>query len=257
MENSGDMILNKTGDFRVRERRGSMGGYFSDEEARLKHIMNLGDDLGSVYHELCGEVAWLYIKWEEYVQLFGKAPSRVDLLNSAAPLFFRIVQDSLWEDVLLHIARLTDPPRSAGKDNLTVQRLSGLVNQEMEGIISKQVKEAIASADFCRDWRNRRIAHRDLKLTVDEQADQLKPATRAKVRTALDNIVKVLNSVSEHYMKSTIGFDLVREPGGSEDLLYILEDGIKAENERGRRVESGKYLPEDLDHMQFRAIPGT
>lgn len=223
-----------------------MSEYRSSEEAKQEHIRKLGDDLGSLFHELWGEVAWLYIKWHEYVELFGKSRSRIDLLNKSAPLFFRIVQDTLWEEVLLHIARLTDPPKSAGKDNLTIQRLSGLVNQEIEATISKQIAEAVNSADFCRDWRNRRIAHRDLKLAVDEQAEQLKPASRAKVKRALEDVAKVLNAISEHYMKSTIGFDLVREPGGAEDLIYILDDGIKADAERRQRIESGKYLPEDL-----------
>ena len=223
-----------------------MSGYRSNEEAKQEHIRKLGDDLGSLFHELWGEVAWLYIKWHEYVELFGKSPSRIDLLNKSAPLFFRIVQDALWEEVLLHISRLTDPPKSAGKDNLTIQRLSGLVNQEIEATISKQIAEAVNNADFCRDWRNRRIAHRDLKLAVDKQAEQLKPASRDKVRQALEDIAKVLNAISEHYMKSTIGFDLVREPGGAEELIYILDDGIKADNERRQRIESGKYLPEDL-----------
>jgi hypothetical protein len=223
-----------------------MSGYLSGEEAKQEHIRKLGDNLCSLFHGLWGEVAWLYIKWHEYVELFGKTSSRIDLLNNSAPLFFRIVQDSLWEDVLLHIARLTDPPKSAGKDNLTIQRLSGLVNQEMEGIISKQIAEAMDSADFCRDWRNRHIAHRDLKLAVDEQAEGLKPASRAKVRQALENIAKVLNTISEHYMKSTIGFDLVKEPGGAEALLYVLDDGIKANNERRQRIKSRKFQPEDL-----------
>ena len=91
------------------------------EEARTEHIRVMGEELGSLYDALWQEVAGLHGKWSEYAALFGTRESRVDLLNQAAPYFFRIVQDSLWEDVLLHIARLTDPPKSAGKSNLTVQ----------------------------------------------------------------------------------------------------------------------------------------
>lgn len=223
-----------------------MSGSLSDEESKQEHIRNLGDDLGSLFHELQREVAWLHLKWEQYVELFGKTTSRIDLLNRVSPVFFRIVQDSLWKDVLLHITRLTAPLKSAGKENLTILRLSGLVNQEIEATISKQIAEAKGSADFCFDWRNRHIAHRDLKLALDEQAKQLEPASRAKVRQALENIAKVLNTISEHYMKSIIGFDPIGGSGSAEDLLYVLDDGIKAENERRQRIESGKYLPEDL-----------
>ena len=58
------------------------------------------------------------MKWEEYLELFGKTSSRIHLLNQSAPVFFKIVQDSLWENIILHLARLTDPPKSAGKNNL-------------------------------------------------------------------------------------------------------------------------------------------
>ena len=46
-----------------------------------------------------------------YVELFGK-PSRIDLLNRASSPFFGMVQRVLWRDVLLHLARLTDPAKT-------------------------------------------------------------------------------------------------------------------------------------------------
>src|SRR2546430_16292006 len=63
---------------------------------------------------LWNEVAWLHAKWHEYKELYGEKPPRLELLNRASGFFFRIVQDTLWENTLLHLARLTDPSRSAG-----------------------------------------------------------------------------------------------------------------------------------------------
>jgi len=225
-----------------------MGIYLTDEEAKQEHLEKFGDKLGSLFHELWNEIVWLHIKWAEYLELFGKAPSRIDLLNQSAPMFFRLVQDTLWENVLLHIARLTDPPKSSGKNNLSIQCLSSLVDEEIKEIITKQITNAKEKTNFCRDWRNRHIAHCDLKLAMGEQSEPLKPASRAVVKDALKSIAKVLNTISEYYVKSTIVFDSINEPGGAEGMLYVLDDGIKADIERRKRVESGKYLPEDLVH---------
>lgn len=88
------------------------------DQALAENIRVMGKDLGELYSALWQEVAWVHSKWAEYVQLFGVKESRIDLLNRAAPRFARLLQDSLWEDVLLHIARLTDPAKSMGKSNL-------------------------------------------------------------------------------------------------------------------------------------------
>jgi hypothetical protein len=228
-----------------------MSRYLTDDKAKHEHIERLGDNLGSIFHELWNEVAWLYIKWGEYVELFGKKPSRIDLLNQAAPMFFWMVQDTFWENVLLHISRLTDPSKSCGRENLSIQSLSTLVDENIKIAIDNQISDAIAKSSFCRDWRNRHIAHRDLKLALGKQVEPLTPASRAMVGAALDSIAKVLNTISEYYMQSTIGFDMTNEPYGAEDLLYILDDGIKADAERRNRIKSGNYLADDLLHRDL------
>jgi AbiU2 len=91
-------------------------------ESKADHIARMGEGLGGVYDALWQEVAWIHSKWAEYVTLFGASPARIELMNQSAPSFFRTVQDSLWEGVLLHIARLTDPPKSKGKSNLSLRR---------------------------------------------------------------------------------------------------------------------------------------
>lgn len=135
-----------------------MSGHRTADEVKRHHIEVMGDDLGSLYHALWNELAWLYSKWGEYVELFGTKPSRIDLVNKAAGHFFRIVQDSLWEDALLHIARLTDPPKSVGKENLTIRQLPQLIVKEpLKKNVSALVDVAVEKAEFCRDWRNRHI----------------------------------------------------------------------------------------------------
>lgn len=223
-----------------------MSAHKTAEEVKQHHIEVMGDDLGSLYYALWNELAWLYSKWGEYVELFGTRPSRIDLINKAARHFFRIVQDSIWEDSLLHIARLTDPPKSAGKENLTIKKLPHLIEEKtLKEKVSEFIDVAVEKAEFCRDWRNRRIAHKDLSLALSSGAEPLKPASRAKVKEALCSISDVLNVLSIHYMDSTTMFEGVGGPGGAASLLYVLDDGLRAEEERHKRLKAGNYRAED------------
>jgi hypothetical protein len=223
-----------------------MSGYRTSEEAKQEYISKMGKALGETFHALWQEVAWLFSKWNEYVTLFGTKPSRIDILNNAAPFFFRIIQDVLWEEIILHVARLTDPPKSVGKSNLTIQQLPGLVSDTtVSKEISNLVNTTVQKVDFCRDWRNRRIAHSDLKLAIEKGINPLQPASRKKVRAVLDSIVEVLNAVSRHYTDSTNFFDNTDPPDGAMSLLYVLDDGLQAGKEKRDRLNRGEYQESD------------
>ena len=104
--------------------------YRTAEEAKRQNIERMGEPLGSQYSELWQELVQLHMKWQEFVELFATRTTRVELINQAAPGFFRIVQDTLWEGILLHIARLTDSSPSQGRKdraNLTIQNLAPLI----------------------------------------------------------------------------------------------------------------------------------
>ena len=152
------------------------------DEVREEHLASMGPHLGPVYNALWNEVAWLHAKWHEYKELYGEKPPRLELLNRASGFFFRIVQDTLWENTLLHLARLTDPSRSAGRQNLTVLQLPSLVNdpglrEQLEALLT----EAKSKAEFARDWRNRHIAHRDLDKALGKGAEPLAAAVPSRI----------------------------------------------------------------------------
>jgi hypothetical protein len=229
-----------------------MGTFRSADESKSNCVAVMGEPLGILYNALWQDVAWLYREWQEYVMLFGTKPTRVELLNKTAPGFFRIVQDSLWEGTILHIARLTDPPKSVGKPNLTIRALIGLISDpELAKRVSDLIQEAVNTTEFCRDWRNRHIAHRDLALAISTGAEPLKSATREKVKMACDRIADVLNALSLRYMETTTFFDTADPPGGATALLYVLDKGIKTKEEQRERmrrgeVRGGDFSPGDL-----------
>ena len=222
-----------------------MGNVKSADEARMEDIKQMGEELGNVYHELWQEVAWLHSKWGEYEELFAKKESRIDLLNNAAPFFFRVVQDALWENVLLHLAKLTDPPKKGKNKNLTLKMLPEMVNGDLKIELVTLKNKLDNATSFCRDWRNKHIAHIDLHLALKTGAKPLKPVKYVMVREALKATVDMLNAVSKYYQDSENDFSLSSFQGG-ESLLYVIDEGLRSREERERRIEKGENTEEDF-----------
>ena len=211
------------------------------EEVKQHHIDKMGKELGTIFNAL----------WNEYVELFGTKPSRIDLLNRSAPIFFKVVEQTLWKDILLHITRITAPEKSMGKDILTVQRLPNLVEVEIKQDIVNLIDNVKENTEFCKDWRNRRIAHSDLDLSIKEGAEPLKPASRNKVEEALKSISNVLNAVEHYYLNSTTIYEKPPYSGGVIDLLYIINDGLRADEQRRKRVKEGNSSEDDYTALDL------
>ncbi|MCZ7649452.1 MAG: hypothetical protein M5U26_30045 [Planctomycetota bacterium] len=210
-----------------------MGESLSGEQVKARHLRDLGSDLGPLYHALYTEVVWLHAKWLQYRQLFGHSAQRIDLLNRVAGHLVRIVQDTLWEDVLLSLARLTDRPEIGKRPNLTLQRLSGAISDvRLAQDVGRLVDDVLAKVAFARDWRNRHLAHRDLDLALD-RAQPLEGASRAHVETALLSIRAVMNRIAHHYWKSETVYERFFAEGcDAESLLHYLAAGVRAEERR-------------------------
>lgn len=220
------------------------------DEAKAEHIRLMGTELGTIYSALWQEVAWVHAKWADFVVLFGTKESRIEMLNAVAPAFCRLVQDSLWENVLLHIARLTDPPATGKKHNLTIQRLPNLVCQpNSSALVGSKVQAALKASTFARDWRNRHIAHSDLDLKVAETATPLEFASRRSVNLALSALSDVLNVVATEYLESPSSFDT--DDGDAVALLYVIDDWLRADAKRIQRLRDGIY---DLEEHKSRNI---
>jgi hypothetical protein len=225
-----------------------MSSFHTAEESKKLRIAAMGPELGPLYDAMWQQIAWLHNKWEQYVELYGTAESRLKILNEAAPIFFCVVQDTLWDDVLLHIARVTDSSQTMSKANLSIRRFPGEINHGPTKIrVQALVDEALTASEFCRDWRNRHIAHKDLNLALDRAAIPLKPASRAKVKAAIQALDAVLNGVAQHYLNSETVFDMQGTARGALSLLYVLDDGIKAGKARKVRKKTGETVEGDWE----------
>ena len=183
---------------------------------------NLKPTFDGLFSDLC----WLKVKWGEYEALFGTSKERIDRLNSAAGYFFGMIQQVMWEDSLLHLCRLTDPAGKGSRLRLTIRSLPDMcVGHAAHGEVVMRVGLALTAAGFARDWRNRRIAHTDLRLAAGHQgAEPLGPASRKDVISAISAIHNVLSCVAERVFAVTLAEE-IEVPGErySNALLRAME----------------------------------
>lgn len=221
--------------------------------ARADYERIMGPELGAIYAELGQELAGIYLVWGQYKILFGTKESRVDLLNEAAGPFFRLVQDSFFDQVLLAISRLSDRPMIAGHQTLTVRRLADLIaDRAIADAVRAKVDLAMKAEEFCRDWRNNRIGHNNLDLRINPNARPLQTATRLKVDAALGALADILNLIALHFLDGKTGYEhTIPMLPDAEGLLYLLHDGLAARSERRERLRASDFTaianyPRDL-----------
>jgi AbiU2 len=196
---------------------------FTEPELRQRYCEAMGSDLGEVFHQLMQEAAWLHLKWNEYIALFANA-TRVNQLNRAAPGFFRMVEETWSDDLILHICRMTDK----GNDVLTVRLIPKLVTVALRDEVNSRLRRLTAAVDFARDWRDRRIAHRNIALALDRSAEPLSVADKAAFTGAIEAIDELLHFVDHHFTNAErVMYDHLDTLGGAQSVLDIVERGLR------------------------------
>lgn len=208
-----------------------MSDSMTPEEVKDAMLTEMGPQLGVEFYELWNEVIWLHNKWLDYRSLYAKENETVDLLNEAAPQFFYGLQFIMWEDTLMHLCRITDPPQSCGHDNLVLRRLHNLVTDtNLKSTLSPIIDDIENKTAFARDWRHRRLAHLDLALATARITKPLEIASRQLVEDALSSIRNFMNGIDNHYRNSTTPYEHgIQSLGGVGALIYTLQRGVDAQ----------------------------
>ncbi|HEV3183552.1 MAG TPA: hypothetical protein VGZ49_01660 [Xanthobacteraceae bacterium] len=227
--------------------------YQNADEIKQRYIEKMGPDLGAQFAELWQRVVRVHVYWAEFIEMFGTKPGRLDLMNSTAPAFFHMVRGELGDMLLLHLSRLTDKPEMKGQKNLTICNLPLLIKEEpIRTVVAGLVETALEKTKSCRARRNKLIAHNDLPLALkDPKARELDSTTKSDIDEAVRAIGAVLHAVNMHYFESDTVF---KRPGarinGVVELLYVIRDGLKAREEREKRIESGQGTDDDFRHIE-------
>jgi hypothetical protein len=116
-------------------------------------MTNIPNEIREKYEPLEQDVIWLHVKWQFYRQLFGTDEKRIELLNEIAPVFFRACQDTMIDDLIISLDRLTDPLKTGNCD--TASSLSENIvllqpKPKTEGLLAGDLEKWCANR--CVSW---------------------------------------------------------------------------------------------------------
>jgi len=184
----------------------------------------LPEDVLAIYAGLCSDISALRLKWDTYLGLLA-TPEVTGLLSDTAPAFFQIVAESLRNDIVQSICRLSDPSRSLGPDDASLATLVGRCPDAPR--VEDLLTAFQAACGPVRRYRHRQLGHHDPAARIEPRADLLPDVDRARVDEILRLAGGLLRTISSCYEAG--GPDLGPAPVG--DVAELI-DGLKARQRR-------------------------
>lgn len=169
---------------------------------------------------------WLQTCFNTYTALYESGEHASRVMSATAPIFFHDLNLILIEYCLLQVCRLTDPPRTSGRDNLTVTHINELLAAE-----DKLTPEILAASDalaqyrtLIRDSRNWIISHADKRTLV--AGLPIGAHSKADVVEFFENLYRCVDEVGRAIGIGPLDFRCTSGAGDALDLLRYLKAGL-------------------------------
>lgn len=194
-----------------------------------------------IFDPLSDNVAWVFMEWKIFKQLFLHGRPRTQLLDDVGKGFFSVVQDLLRDSTFMTISRLTDPPGKVGRDNLTLKQLQKKIRNSGDSAFANSMNGDInqietASAPI-RTWRNKRLAHSDLQTALAFSSAPLPGVSTADVNAILDWIGNLMNRVARHFGENPCAYKAGYLQGDGNHIAFVLQS---AKAHSAKQLEAAK-----------------
>jgi len=179
----------------------------------------------AVFDQLFQSIAWLHLYWHLYRALYGTSPERFEVFNARTGFVFGVFERTLRNTILLEIAKLLGNHKSVGNEVVSIRRavvdLPMPDNDLRKASFRERVEVLQDKHKAILDIRDRDIAHTDLAVAL--KREPLDGVSRAAIREAVEDCVKLTNEVRLAFDGSEYGFpDHRREEGEVQVLLKVL-----------------------------------
>ncbi|MFY9825725.1 MAG: hypothetical protein WAM82_30405 [Thermoanaerobaculia bacterium] len=195
-----------------------------------------------VFEGLRYEITWLHAKWAIYSQLFCHGAEQLTFLDSMTPGFFVVIRDSLENDLIVGLCRLTDPSTTGRRENLTLARLKETLNSEEEEeedlkrVFDLRLEKIDRTCSPFREWRNRRLAHTDFPTALGQSQTPLPGVAWEAIDAALRQVGSLMNLVQIHFLDSEFDYRSFTDLNDGEEVVFYLREAQRYEEEERMRV---------------------
>jgi len=169
------------------------------------------------------EIYYLHAVWNIRCELVRDS-HRIEVLNASSGFVWRIIHDSLIDQVILGIGRLNDKPSfGIGKDTASLRTLfSKLEVLDRRADLEHMIEDELPNLDKVKRYRDKRVAHSDLNLedTVFLQVEDIEDALAA--------IRLMMNEYRRRTNKNPMCFQSVDAENG-EHLIRTIWAGLKVQ----------------------------
>ncbi len=183
-------------------------------------------DVERAYESLFSEAVSLKHAWSEYQILFNHSNDRLELLSHCARQFFEVVQRTLLREIILAIARLSDPVKNRVQSNLPLRAILAdprvVARDDLRLRLTPIVDEFEACAKPFRKHRHKYIAHKDHSVALDANGMLLERLRKSEVTRAVALAESVFQTFEREALRKDVDLS-VYTLGGAEALLRSLE----------------------------------
>ncbi|WP_280542468.1 hypothetical protein [Chromohalobacter sp. 11-W] len=208
----------------------------------------MDEHLQKVFDRIKQELNHIHYRWTLYRQMFGTNPSRIELINKTSSNIFVEFQWLVIDHMVMSLSKLTDRARMGGNDNLSyhylIEKVRASGNEELADELQVELDELTVACEKFRELRNKRVAHNDLVVALDEDGSPLPGVSRADIEAALIHARNIMNKVELHFNDSQTLYEEIILPltNDGRSVLIWLQKGLMYEQlEDEGVIERGKW----------------
>ena len=202
-------------------------------------LAELSDESKQNLQSIEKELTFLLVKWHIYCQLF-KTSKGANTLWEASELIYSIFRESLRDDLVITISRLTDKANNGQNKNSTLCRLhndlkeilSNRHNNKESQYDSEQFKKfesQLEELETCikniKLLRNKIKAHRDLETIIKQSEMDLIKQSEDKKENGVTG--------------DTFDLDINKSIGIMQDILFIFLSIFRIHQIKGVKLDAG------------------